>query len=294
MITIQGKKRPISIPSSWEELAPWQYVFTITKLLQLISRQLSLFDFRIALMLCYTGYRPKQFRIFPISPEEQEIIHFNLVRISEQITFPLRKKNESLEINNLFLKNPIPFVRIRRKKYRGKRFDVGVVIRTDITAKNFSDALDTAKAFAETQSEECLNTLCAILYPKHEDHARNMLSDHHKKFSRVGYDVRFGILIWFTGIVEYFSTHPDYKILFQNNTESEDKITLGMSETIMHLVLVGFGSKQEMENTNVVDYFDLQIKSLKQTIAEARGNGAKTEDIAKHTRMSYSLIEKLS
>lgn len=294
MKTITGIKHPIPLPDCWEELSPGQYIYTIGKLLELMGHQCTLTDFRIALLLKYTGYRPS-IRFRPAKPEMKATITENLVRLAELITFPLRSGSTGTELNNLFKRNPIPSLRIDRKIYQGKQFDIGIVLRTDIKAREFADAFDSVRAFAETQSEECLNTLCTILYPAFPDHTRNLNSDHHRHFARVDYAIRYGIMIWFTGIAQYFSSHPIYRILFSGNgSEESEHISLGMGETIMHLSLVGFGSKTEMENINLIDYFDLQIKSLKKMIADARAQGAKTTDIASHTHLSQNLIEQLS
>lgn len=295
MKIIQGVRHPILLPECWEDLTPEQYVYTVTRLLELMAHQCTLVDFHIALLLKFTGYRPS-IRLRPTRPEVKVVINENLVRLSELITFPLRTGHKGTEVNNLFRRNPLPEIRIRRTKYKGKQFDIGIVLRTDITAREFADAFDAVRAFAETRSEECLNTLCAILYPALPDHTKNMNSGHYREFYRVNYAIRYSILIWFTGIVQYFSEHPIYRILFSGDRQEEDtaRISLGMGETIMHLSLSGFGAKTEMENISLVDYFDLQVKSVKKMIADARAQGAKTEDIAKHTRLSYNLIEQLS
>lgn len=295
MKTIQGVIHPILLPECWEDLTPEQYIYTVSRLLELMAHQCTLVDFRISLLLKYTAYHPS-IRFRPLKPETKQVINDNLVRLAELITFPLRAGQNGSEVNNSFRRNPLPEIRIRKKVYKGKQFDIGIVLRTDITAREFADAFDSVRAFAETRSEECLNTLCSILYPAMPDHLHNMNSGHHRELIRVNYAVRYGILIWFTGIVQYFTEHPVYRILFAGEQEEGDsgRISLGMGETIMHLSLSGFGSKTEMENINLVDYFDLQVKSVKKMIADARAQGAKTEDIARHTRLSYNLIEKLS
>lgn len=226
--------------------------------------------------------------------ERREIINSNLVILSEQIKFPLREGRDGWEVNNCFNRNPIPWIRPRLRRYVGKQFDVGIIIRTDITAREFSDAFDIVKAFAESHSEECLNALCAILYPRYSLHSRNISSQHYKHFERVSYPVRYAVMIWFTGIVRYFTEHAIYRVLFSGTGEQNEKINLGMTETIMSLSLVGFGTTAEMERVSVVDYFDMQVKALKKMISDARGGGATLDDIAKATKLSYAVIEQLS
>ena len=95
-----------------------------------------------------------------------------------------------------------------------------------------------------------------------------------KVFERVSYPVRYAVMIWFTGIVRYFTEHAIYRVLFSGTEEQNEKINLGMTETIMSLSLVGFGTTAEMERVSVVDYFDMQVKALKKMISDTRGGGA--------------------
>lgn len=343
MIEIQGKRKKIVLPSAWEDLSTKQFILTIVKLLELLGREIKINEFRVALLLLYTRYKPSsdnrehrwsmwKFRMklckmsikyfilflfrrvrfyamleligewrqlhFPdlsAIASRREMINSNLIILSEQIKFPLRERRDGWEVNNCFNRNPIPWIRPRLRKFAGKQFDVGIIIRTNITAREFADCFDIVKAFASTRSGECLNALCAILYPRYSEHNRNIASNHYKNFERVSYPVRYGVMIWFTGIVRYFTEHAIYRVLFSGSGEqNEEKISLGMSETIMHLSLVGFGTTAEMERVSVVDYFDMQVKALKKMIADVRGGGATLDDIAKSTKLSYAVIEQLS
>lgn len=58
MIEIQGKRKKIVLPSAWEDLSTKQFILTIVKLLELLGRQIKINDFRLALLLLYTGYKP--------------------------------------------------------------------------------------------------------------------------------------------------------------------------------------------------------------------------------------------
>ena len=107
-----------------------------------------------------------------------------------------------------------------------------------------------------------------------------------KVFERVSYPVRYAVMIWFTGIVRYFTEHAIYRVLFSGTEEQNEKINLGMTETIMSLSLVGFGTTAEMERrqrngnlVSVVDYFDMQVKALKKMISDTRGGGATLDDM---------------
>lgn len=114
MKTIQGVKKPITLPDCWEDLTPALYTFTITKLLEVMAHACTLTDFRISLLLKYTGYRPSV-RLRPVKPQIRETINENLVRLAGLITFPLRSGKNGTEVNNCFKRNPIPEIRIGKK-----------------------------------------------------------------------------------------------------------------------------------------------------------------------------------
>jgi hypothetical protein len=293
MITIQGTRRPIQVPDSWEDLDPGQYIFTVARLLLLVDGKISATDLRVSLLLHYTGYRPR-WKLLPEDTERREIINHNLVLLSGLITFPLRSNG----INTRFNRNPLPRVKIGKEWYVGKRFDAGVIIRTDITAREFADAFDLVKAYAVSRREDCLNSTCAILYPAIPgDYRANAISYHEERFARVSLLERHAILLWFTGVVSYFVDHPDYKVLFSDDGSSShyhpDRVDLGLSEIIMHLSLDGFGSKEEMERSTVVEFFDMQVKSLKKKIAEALASGVKIHELAARSKIPYSTINRL-
>lgn len=55
MIEIQGKRKKIVLPSAWGDLSTKQFILTIVKLLELLGRQIKINEFRLALLLLYTG-----------------------------------------------------------------------------------------------------------------------------------------------------------------------------------------------------------------------------------------------
>lgn len=57
MIEIQGKHKKIVLPSAWEDLSTKQFILTIVKLLELLGQQIKINEFKLALLLLYTGYK---------------------------------------------------------------------------------------------------------------------------------------------------------------------------------------------------------------------------------------------
>ena len=231
--------------------------------------------------------------------KQQEIINFNILRLSEQIKFIYTIDHAEHKITPLynFRTNPVPFIKIGRKKYFGKRFELDITAKTDITAKEFVDCFDLLSAINKMTSErdrqECINQLCAILYPRTGSYTQNMVSGHSKNMRQVKQVIKFGITYWFTGIVKFYTEHPVYSLLFKNNAErsdTEEKVRLS-NEVILMLQREGYGMP---ENMNLNDYFDAQIKHLKDVIGKALGDGVKPLKISQQTGIPIEVINKLS
>ena len=63
-----------------------------------------------------------------------------------------------------------------------------------------------------------------------------------------------------------------------------------MNEVCLYLQKEGYGLTDHM---TINDYFDAQIKSLKDSISRATAEGAKIENIAQSTGLSLYQIEQL-
>ena len=305
--TIPLNKSTLSLPSCWEDLNFKQLLTTFGVIMRLFSGELTPVQARIELLLRYTGYKPNP---WITKPETRENINFNLLKLSEQIDFAFTvEEPESLpsggkEIagtitpNYTFKRPPVPYIKIGRKKYHGKRFLLDLTAKTDITAREFVDCYDLLRASGEVenngQKEELVNQICAILYPKNKNHTENLVSGHIEAMQKVNPVIKYIILYWFTGIVKFYTEHPRYSILFAGKkTESEEsthKISLGMNEVCLFLQREGYGISDAM---NLNDYFDAQVKALKDSISKACAEGAKIENISQQTGLSFYQVEQL-
>jgi hypothetical protein len=302
MKTIQLHKSSLLLPDSWEDLSYKEKLFTFSILSQLFSGDLTPEIARLKMLIEYTGYKPSWIHLFREAlrkdAEQRETIHFNLFRLSEELTFAFTVQDNLIVPNHSFKKNPISFVKIGRHKYIGRRFELDAVCRTDITAREFSDCFDIFASMNNTPSEatrfDYTNQICAILFPQHPNYTANLISGHHNNMMHVDPVIKFGIIFWFTGIVKYYANHPIYGLLFKGEKqqdESSDKIHLGMNEITLALLKEGYGAPNTM---NLNDYFDAQIKFLKDIIGKAIAEGVKPEKIAQKTGIPLSTIQKLS
>ena len=252
-------------------------------------------EFREYVRLWKDLYRPDP----DAEAKQREIINFNLLRLSEQFQFVFTIDDSEHRIipGYDFKTNPFPYIKIGRKKYYGKRFELDITAKTDITAREFVDCSDLLSAIDKMNSDEdrqeCINQICAILYPSTRDYTRNVVSRHNKAMRKVNQVIKFGIIYWFTGIYKFYTEHPVYSLLFkrnENQEENEEKVRLG-TEVILMLQREGYGLPDSM---NLNDYFDAQIKHLKDVINKALGEGVSIGKLSQKTGISIDVINKLS
>jgi len=302
MKSIQLKKSSIELPDCWEDLSFREKIFTFDILNKLFSGFLTPEIARLKMLVEYTGYRPSWIQLFREAlkndSQQREIIHLNLLKLSEELNFAFTVEENRIIPNHQFKKSPVAYLKIGRNRYWGRRFDIDLIVRTDITAREFSDCFDI---FASLQGElpeedqyDCINQICAILFPKHADYNTNLISGHQLQMRRVNPSIKFGIMLWFTGIVKYYQKHPVYGLLFRSENYSEDsgnKIHLGMNEIAITLQKEGYGTPETMK---LNDYFDCQIKYLKDMIHRALAEGVKPEKLSEKSGIPLLTIQKLS
>ena len=300
----QGGMPPcqIELPDCWEDLSYKEKIFTFGILAELFAGNLTPEIARLKMLIEYTGYRPSWIDLFREAlkkdTEQREIINFNLLKLSEELNFAFTVEENRIIPNYVFKKNPISYIKIGLIRYYCRRFENDVICRTNITAREFSDCFDI---FASMQGEvadadryDYINQICAILFPKTDDYTANLVSGHHWKMRYIHPTIKFGIIFWFTGIVKYYTEHPVYGLLFKSEKHADEsgaKIHLGMNEIALTLKKEGYGSPETM---NLNDYFDAQIKFLKDMINRALAEGMKADKLSEKTGIPASTIQKLS
>lgn len=228
---------------------------------------------------------------------DRKIINYNLYRLSEQLNFAFSLKENSVIPNNSFAENPIPELIINGRTFIGRKFIRGIAPFTNITGKEFSDCFDIFTAYScskdQQYKDQCANKIISILYPAEDDYDNNLVSNHSSVIAKIEPCIRFGIMYWFTGIIEFYITHPIYSILFKSATVEENrsaKRDIGMTEVVLMVTKQGYNLNGKM---NVNDFFDAQIKILKDMIADSLAKGATKDDIMRTTGLNISDINSL-
>ena len=218
--------------------------------------------------------------------EKEDLLAFNLLQLSKEITF---LNSDSLDIS--FLKNPIPEL---PGIGTGKKFNIGLIIDTDLTAGTYSDAMDLVIAWEETGDQDILNYLVAILYTDQDVHQVINNQSLIKKVSNLPLATKYAIYQWFISISSYFFKHPIYSHLYVGKKSEGDRIQLGMSETIIRLAKIGYGTIEEIKRKKLDEYMDLQIAELQETIRGALAAGIEPVKLAEKTGRTLTQIEQLS
>jgi len=115
-----------------------------------------------------------------------------------------------------------------------------------------------------------------------------------KKVKSLVPEIPFAVMFWFTGIVKFFREHPVYSVLYdrENETETDDsKINLGMTEIMLYLEKEGYSFVQDK---TVIEFYDAQIKALKDSVNDALSKEVKLNDLSQATGLSITNINRLS
>lgn len=298
MLTIQLPKRKLELPESWEELRPDQVPVVFRYLMQLFSNEITPFECKLRFLVLFTGYKPtrrvnmfsliknvftkkEKYNLF-LSEEDEinENIEFNLIQLAEKMNFAFTVEANKIVPNYEFKRNPFwPDAPVY--------FNRDVTVETNITAKQYTDCLDLLSAFHSSTDahvhEVCLVKVMAVLYHIDDSEAR-----------RYPIEVLFGVMFWFTGIVKFFREHSVYGILYDRKSNADEditKINLGMAEVLLYLEKEGYSF---MEEKNIIDFYNAQIKALKDSVNSALSMDVKIDDIAKRTGLSINTINRLS
>jgi hypothetical protein len=271
----------LDLPERWDEV-PQKHLGKIFDILfGVLAQKLDPIDARLQMLFILAGYRPS------VTQKNRDIINLNLFRISENLNFAFTVKENKIIPNLTFKRNPVPELRCGKTKYKGRDFIRDFTIKTDITAREFCDCFDFYSEHHRNPENAvlCIENICSILY--HYD----LPTTSNSQLSTLNFQLKFGVFLWFSGVVNFFYAHPVYGILFgaSGSENSDDKINLGMSETLISLMHEGYNP-----DLNIIDFFNAQIKLLKDNIRNAIASGAKITDIAAKTKLSISTISKLS
>lgn len=216
-----------------------------------------------------------------------------------EIAMIAHKLECSISINLDFRCNPLPYINIDENMWYGPDFSVDKnrVVQTDMIALEFIDASEFAELYYATKDENYLDNLVSVLYrQKRENYSTHRSMRNAKYIKQLPYAEKFGVILFFQSVVYYLSTHPQYGILYrkpENNESGKAKIDLGSGDVIAQLTKDGFGTREEIENLPLGDYFTLLLKQIIDAVKNMRNAEIKEHEIAQRLGISIETVQKI-
>ena len=301
MKTIKLNKGNLYLPSTWEELSPKQLIYAFTLLAQLFKGDITPEDFRSRMLISITGYRPVKKNIWyylrklwliawygsawyedyiKAIQHRNEMVRENLIRLSREIDFAFKVEDNKIIPNYTFAENPFIFI-----SKRAPRFSRNYTVETTLTARQYIEACDILSAVKEELPDEIKQHLLIKAVEK-------LFGISYKKAAKLHPAILFGISYWFTGIVQFFKRHPVYSVLFpaEEHEKEDNPMSIGGVETLLFLRKEYGG---DIDDMNLIDFFNAQIKSIKDSVSKAKAEGVKIEDIVKNTGLPISVVSRM-
>jgi len=222
VIEIPERKLKLFLPQKWEELSPKQYValahwLYLLQLGELTPSDVKLFTVCLCLNIIKT-HNPQR------TEEAQMQIDYNLMKLSELVNFIFEYK----EINNqlaLGLKLGFSETLLPHFNYKISRYYGPAQALNNLRYIEFVLAHNHYIQFTETQSEEHLNQLVAILYQprrKRKVENENVIATRAKQFAKLSIKIKYAVYIYFESVMQWLAHHPTYGIIFQKKSESQN------------------------------------------------------------------------
>lgn len=316
------KDRSYSIESNWLELTPVKFSRVATALLESIGEPVQ--DTRLRLLsimldkkfpIQRAGCKQKLAELTRwvfvicanpdvleyVSPDlrdallyclPEEIDSPELIPELEQVYSLL---NPSIRFNLAIDRNLYPIITTTEDNDNGPVFNVDKnrILETDLTAGEFLDASEYIHLFGQTNDLKYLANVAACLYRNRKEKYDTFQS---QQLSTLYIDHEGLAAIWlmFISWQQYFSTHPVYGILFSEPEQTDNKkISLGSYELIYTFAKDGYGSIDNLTMMSVVDFFSLQVKAIKDAVAQYRAMKKTDGEIAKLLKIPFATIIKL-
>lgn len=197
----------------------------------------------------------------------------------------------SIDLDLCFGKQLIPTLYNKYRKLPGYQFEiVSGVIRTSLTCEQYIDAISAMTSYAQGTSD-ALDLLVAILYTK--EYSTSAAIDNLPKVKRYHDLVKLAVLMNFQAIINWISVTDKYKILFSAVEKSTSKNVLGMNDVVYNIVEKGYGNIKSVENTNLITFFDLMLKSVVDAAKAMKDAKMKRHEIAEKLNITLENLNTI-
>jgi hypothetical protein len=325
------KAEGFSMPECWEELTPQQFSAVASVIYD--NENMSVKELRLLMLQAISGYQRShktfteeqaetincnlyilsQFIMFPFKMRftNPELV-FNLsnelqsrfkICLPDEIYEPdlmaeIAKYGTLLECKPVYnfniCKNLLPQIVINGNTYQGPIFNIDKhgIIHTDLVAGEWVDACDFA-------SIGHITGLAAVLYRQNRTNYNTSSAQNNiEVFKNATPSELKAVLLMFRAIQQQIASVKNYSVIFREKADDDDqtdndKITVGASSIIYQLTKDGYGTLEDVTNMPLLDYLNIQVKTLADAVASYRSLGKKTGEISKLLHLDASIIQKL-
>lgn len=283
--------KDLLLPEDWMEISEKQRRKGFELLALVMAGAMDPFEWQLHMLIEITGYKPSRATRRALLGHKQHTVRDtvieNLRRLAECLDFAF-----SIEENKVHIKydmHDCPFELFKDKGVQ-PHFVRDRLIETNLTAGIYAEATQILSMVNDEDNDDddrlyYMSKLAKTLW-------RVETNAHAPEPTPVEL---LAVTVWFTGVALFFQEHDTYSVLFDavklEKEKSEDHISLGVQEIILELETAGH---RDVRNMGLLDFFDAQVKLLKDRIADAKSGGSSIADIVKKTGLSINTITRLS
>lgn len=291
MKRIQTSGKDLLLPEDWMEISEKQRRKGFELLALVMAGALDPFEWQLHMLIEITGYKPSRATRRAILGYKQHTVRDtvieNLRRLAECLDFAFSIEDNKVQIK--YDMHDCPFELFKGKGVQ-PHFVRDRLIETNLTAGIYAEATQILSMVNDKDNDDAdrmyyMSKLAKTLW-------------HVEMNARVSEPTPVELLavtVWFTGVALFFQEHEIYSVLFDavksEKEKPEDHISLGVQEIILELETAGH---RDVRNMGLLDFFDAQVKLLKDRIADAKSGGSSIADIVKKTGLSINTITRLS
>ena len=291
MRRIQTSGNDLYLPEDWMELSEVHRRKGFELLAAVMAGAMDPFEWQLKMLIEITGYKPSRATRRAVLGYKQHTVRDtvieNLRRLAECLTFAFSIEEDKIQIN--YEMRDCPFELFKKIGVQ-PHFIRERLIETNLTAGIYADATQILSMINDEENIDedrlyYMEKLAHVLW-------RVELNAHAPEPTPAEL---LAVTVWFTGVALFFQEHDTYSVLFDTTSsgsaKSADHISLGVQEIILELETTGH---RDVRNMGLLEFFDAQIKLLKDRIADAKSGGSSIADIVKKTGLSINTISRLS
>lgn len=308
-----------SIPNCWEQVHPANFVKLLQDVELMASGQLSVGMVRVRYVCNCMGWKLNRFH----SPEAIQ----NLAWIAEQVTFPfiiqypdndaalqdldadtrklckrvdpsrlkgigisgyLRRLPYKYMLDSCFCAQLVPVINVGGELYSGYKIDTSFNHLTcSLTSLQFIEARKVAGGHPDL-----LPLLAAILYypGRYSSEGAQRLAF---EFANLPGELLQAVAFNFRAFVNFLFSQTEYGLLTAVTTDHEPAISTGALESLYNLSADGFGTADNVEQMNLLQYLTIIRKKLIETVRSLHATKMQLADIEKETGLPIRIIRKI-